>query len=311
MKLFNHISSTWRRSIMPLTIFALVIHGCCIPPGAFEAKNKPCNCGDDKKSLAENEPQDKETQDVSLPIGKGGGLSATSVQGWPSQWPAAKVEEDKKLPLGIKAITTSVIAGPNVSFKSVKDSDDNGDNKPGIGFQIGVGSSYHFSKEFAVRTSLLLKQNNAREVYSFSTPGEPGGNPIVEEFKSNYSFSYLSVPILAEWKLSKQLTAVAGPELNYLLGASVKTTGYGDEDKTKITDNAVRFGAGVQLGLRYRLPGSPIGFQLLYDHRLSRLNEKNESDYNPGGGSYESPAWRMSGFQLGMDFSLCNLLEKK
>jgi hypothetical protein len=113
--------------------------------------------------------------------------------------------------------------------------------------------------------------------------------------------------------LTDQLTAVVGPEINYLLGASTKQSG--NSEKNKITDNSVKVGAGAQVGLRYEIPNSPIGIQLLYDQRLSRLNKKAEvTDYVPGGGGgggYEIPAWNMKSIQLGVTCSLCELMKKK
>jgi hypothetical protein len=225
---------------------------------------------------------------------------------------------EKRLPLGIKGITTSLFAGPNMCFKSSKEDYGNTDHKhkPGAGLQLGIGTKYIFSETFAVSTSLLFKQNNAKEVLKYSTTGEPGSTPGSQEYETKYSYSYLSAPILAEFKLSDQLTGMAGPELNYLLGASTKQNGYGsgEDEKTSITKSSVKFGAGVQLGLKYELPNSPLAIQLVYDHRLSRLNKKTESmDYYPGGGgggSYETPAWNMKSIQLGIVCALCDLMKK-
>jgi hypothetical protein len=225
---------------------------------------------------------------------------------------------EKKLPLGIKGITTSVFAAPNMSFKSSKEDYGGTDHKhkPGAGLQIGIGTKYIFSEKFAISTSLLFKQNNAKEVLKYSTPGEPGSNPGSQEHETKYSYSYLSAPVLAEFKISQGLTGMVGPELNYLLGASTKSSGYGngEDEKNSITKNSVKVGAGVQVGLKYDIPNSPLAVQLVYDHRLSRLNKKTESmDYYPGGGggNYETPAWNMKSVQLGIVCALCELMKKK
>jgi hypothetical protein len=223
---------------------------------------------------------------------------------------------EKKLPLGIKGITTSIVAGPTISYKSSKEDYGNSKhkNKPGTGVVFGIGTTCYFSKKFAVNTSLLFKSNNASEELSYTIPDDPGGpgGGNSSETKTKYSYSYLSAPILAQIKLSDQLTAVIGPEINYLLGASEKPSGYGE--KTKITDNSVRVGVGAQAGLRYEIPGSPLGIQLLYDQRISRLNKKSETvDYYPGGGgggSYEIPALNMKSIQIGVTCALCELLKK-
>jgi hypothetical protein len=216
---------------------------------------------------------------------------------------------EKKLPLGIKGVNTSIIASPNLSFKSSKEDYGSTDHKhkPGLGFQFGAGTTYMFTENFSVSTSLLFKHQAAKEVLSYSSPGEPGSNPINEEYETKYSYNYLSAPILAEIKVADGLTAIAGPELNYLLSSSASANG---SDKVSLTDNSVKFGVGAQVGLKYDIPNSPIAVQLIYDHRLSRLNKKSESmDYYPGG-NYETPAWNMKSVQLGITCSICELMKK-
>jgi hypothetical protein len=221
--------------------------------------------------------------------------------------------EEKQLPLGIKSVRTHIIAGPNVSFKSSKE--DYGSSKhkhkPGIGVQFGVGSTWAFSDRFAVNTALLFKHNTSTEELTYST-GETtggGGGSYSQESESKYSYSYLSAPITAEVKIAEQLSAFAGPEINFLLGSSVKSKGNGDDEKTSLTKSSVKLGVGVQAGLKYGIPGSPIAVQLVYDHRISRLNKKN-SEYT-GGGGYETPAWHMKSVQLSVVCAICELLKKK
>jgi len=215
----------------------------------------------------------------------------------------------KKLPLGIKAIRTHITAGPNISFKSSKEDygNTNHKHKPGIGFQFGFGTAYSFSDRFAVTPSLLLKHNSASEVLSYSTPGETGGGTS-QEYESKYSYTYLSVPIMAEIKVNEQLTVMAGPEVNLLLGAKVKSSGAGSNEKTDIKSSSVSTGVGIQAGLKYDIPNSPIGIQLIYDHRISRLNKKT-SEYYPGGGGYDNPAWNMKSIQLGVTCAICQFLK--
>jgi hypothetical protein len=292
------------RSALFLSAIATVflLQSCCwfVPQGA--TKRKPCNCKDDKPAYAaavNKEDEPVKTAEKNSFIGE---VSVSDL--------LIPKAPDKKPPLGIKGISTRFIAAPNLSFKSSKEDYGSTDHKhkPGVGFQFGVGTVYTFSDKFAVNTSLLLKHNTAKEVLNYSTPTEPGVEPISGEIESKYSYSYLSAPILAEMKVSDQLTVIAGPEINYLLSANVKTNAYGESEKTDIKDNSVSLGAGLQLGLRYDLPNSPVGIQLLYDHRLSRLNEKT-TEYSPGMG-YEMPAWNMKSIQLGVTCDLCELFRK-
>ncbi|MBC7826684.1 MAG: PorT family protein [Chitinophagaceae bacterium] len=230
----------------------------------------------------------------------------------------AKPAIGKSCPLGIRSISSQIIAGPNISFKSSKEGDDvygnNGHkHEPGAGFQVGMGSNLVFSEKFSVSPSLLLKQNNASEKITYQSyePGNPRGGSAGET-KDKYSYTYLSAPVVANYNVGKQVQVFAGPELNYLLRASVKTEGStGGNGKENITKNSVKLGVGLQAGIKYQIPSgdgdSPFGVQLLYEHRLSRLNKKNQDGY----ATYDSPAWNMKGFQLGVTCSICNLMKGK
>ncbi|MBL7741367.1 MAG: PorT family protein [Chitinophagaceae bacterium] len=298
-----------------------LLQGCCIPPEALTGSGKPCNCND-KPVYAGNSRKIEHGKDAAQTTTA---MPAVFVQPSSDARPLTKVvhkepvmiqrknsypkSAGKKLPLGIKGISTNVIAGPNLSFKSSNEDYGSLDHKhkPGPGVQFGVASSLMFSPKLSVMAGLLFKTNNAKEVISYSSPGEPGGGGgYSEEYESKYSFSYLSVPLLAEIKLSDKLTAIAGPEVNILTGASVKDS---DGEKTDIKNQAVKTGVGIQAGVRFHVPKSPVGVQLIYDHRLSRLNEKSD-EYYPGGGSTDSPAWRMSSLQLGLFVCLCELFKK-
>lgn len=221
--------------------------------------------------------------------------------------PSVKEDKGKKLPLGIKSISTTLVAGPNLSMKRSAEDYGNMNHKsiPGIGYQLGVGAKIGFSDKFAVEPSLMIKHNPASEKLSYAnTGGEPGASTT-----DKYSYTYLSVPIYANIKASEKIDILVGPEMNYLLGANVK---YDGGNKESLTSNSIKLGLGLQAGLRYNLPAksgpSGMGIQVLYDHRLSRLNEKSYS-YMGGGSSSEVPAWRMSSFNLMFFADLCELLD--
>lgn len=224
----------------------------------------------------------------------------------------SKFVAGKSCPLGIRSISSQIIAGPNISFKSSNEGKDvYGNNaqkhQPGPGFQVGLGYNLEFNDKFSVSPSILLKQNNASEKikYMNTDPGSPNGG----ESNDKYKYTSLSAPVVANYKVGKQVQVFAGPEINYLLKASVKRKGgTGTDDKENITSNSAKVGVGIQAGVKYSIPAgngdSPFGLQLLYEHRLSRLNKKGSDGY-----SYNSPAWNMQGFQLGVTCSICNLMK--
>lgn len=300
---------------LPVIATLFILQSCCCIGRAGSGASKNCNCGD-KQQNAVNKKKDIQPasmQPVAVAAASNAKVEKPSTPALQTIEPVLLNRNSdgskKKLPLGIKGIRSNIIAGPNLSFKSSDEDYGSTDHKhsPGAGVQLGLSMSYAFSEKFAVAPALIFKSNSATETLNYSTPGEPGGSN--QEVKSKYSYSYLSAPILAEIKVSDQLTLMAGPEINLLLGATVKTTGYGNTDKEDIKDHSVKTGLGVQAGVKYTIPNSPVGIQLLYDHRLSRLNEKT-SEYYPGGG-YETPAWKMSGFQLGVTCDICELLKNK
>ena len=229
---------------------------------------------------------------------------------------SVKLSVGKSCPLGIRSIRSHIIAGPNMSFKGSKEGNDvygnNGHkHQPGVGFQVGMGSSLSFTDKFSVNPSLLVKQNNASEKITYNST-EPGGGDPGYESKDKYSYTYLSAPVVASYKVGKQTEVFAGPEINYLLNASVKNDSpTGGDNKENITKNSVKLGVGVQAGIKYRIPSgngdSPFGVQLLYEHRISRLNEKNSDGYS----TYDAPGWNIKGFQLGVTCSICNLMKGK
>jgi hypothetical protein len=227
---------------------------------------------------------------------------------FPEQQHLLEGRAEKQMPLGIKKINTHLVAGPNVSFKSSKEDYGNVQHKhkPGMGFQAGIRSDYFFSEKFAVSAGLLFKQNNASEELNYNSPGEPGGGNYNENYTTKYKYNYLSVPLLAMYTVTENLSLSAGPELNYLVGASSKTD---DGDKESLTKNSTKFGVGVQAAVKYKFAGAPIAVELLYDHRISRLNKKTTS-YSPGS-SYESPAWNMKSIQLSIVCALCELMKKR
>jgi opacity protein-like surface antigen len=230
--------------------------------------------------------------------------------------PVRGEKDEKTGPLGIRSISTNIIAGPNLSFKSSNESNAsyggaNHQHKPGVGFQLGVGSTLTFNDKWSVAPAMMVKQNNASETIKSSGGGE-GGNYSYES-TTDYSYTYLSAPVLARYQASDRLSIYAGPELNYLLGANTKSGGtYNNGGKQDITSSSVRLGLGVQAGVKYEIPssdgGSIWGIELLYDHRISRLNKKQSE--NTYGGNYDIPAWHMKSLQLGITCDICNLLRK-
>lgn len=221
-----------------------------------------------------------------------------------------RLADDNGCPFGAQSATSYVTAGPNMNFKSAgSDVYAGGSHKPGVGFQAGFGTIYRFNDKWSVNPSLMYKMNKASEEATI-TDGEPGSSPS-SDIKDKYSYSYLSMPILAQYNLTKDLTVSAGPEVNYLLKSKVKSSmnygGMSHDSEEDLTDNSVKVGLGVQAGLKYQIPNSKFALSATYDHRLSRLNKKNPEGY----GNYTVPAWKMKSVQVGVTCLICDLLKGK
>jgi len=220
-----------------------------------------------------------------------------------------RLEDGKGCPFGTQSAESYVTAGPNMNFKSAgSDVYAGGSHKAGVGFQAGFGTIYRFNEKWSLNPSLMVKVNKASEEATYSD-GEPGPTPSpTSNIKDKYSYSYLSMPVLAQYNLTKDLTVSAGPEVNYLLKSKVKSSmnygGDSHESEEDLTDNSVKVGLGVQAGLKYQIPNSKFALSATYDHRISRLNKK--STYG-----YETPAWKMKSVQVGVTCLICDLLKGK
>lgn len=215
----------------------------------------------------------------------------------------------KSLPLGIRSVRTYVTAGPNVTFMKRKGQTyGNSKLQPGLGFQAGFASIYQFNDQFSVTPALLFKQQRVIEKVGtgYQPPtSEPGSEPgSSSENKYTCTYNYLSVPVMAEYSINENLRVSAGPEINYLLKATEKRSGGGyygggNEGKQDITKDCVKLGVGVQVGVKYDIPNTLFGLQLIYDHRITPVNKEV---------SYE-PSYYTRSVQLGVTCAICNLLK--
>jgi opacity protein-like surface antigen len=210
-------------------------------------------------------------------------------------------------PIPGEMFALSITLGSTLNFKSSEDSygGSYGTHEPGIGFNLGVGTLIPFNKHWGIAPSLNFTQMNASEKLDYSIPG--GTNM---EFTDKYSYNYLGARFLGQYRAGKRLSFVAGPEVNYLLGASVKNSGSsGSGEKQSITSSSQKLGFDLLAGVKYEIPAgnkrSRLGLQLMYNHRLSRLNEKQDVN------GYDVPAYHMKGFELGLSYFICGCGKKK
>jgi hypothetical protein len=236
---------------------------------------------------------------------KEAGLSFAGSMDCPLCYPLPETVKDssvsRMMPSG-EIFSTTIFAGPTLSFKSSGEeySYGNGQHNPGLGVQAGIGIAAPFSDSWSASSAIRFKQMTASETISYATPG--GGTEPSSEYKDTYTYNYVGANILAQARIANHLMVVAGPELSYLVSATRKSGGSsGTGDKENINSSSNRMGVDLLAGLKYEIPNgnqrSKWGLSLIYDHRLSRLNKKQDM-------GYDVPAYKMRGIQLGVAYFL-------
>jgi hypothetical protein len=203
---------------------------------------------------------------------------------------------------------TTVTTGSSLNFKSSNEDYGGGYGKhePGIGFNIGVGTVLPFNKHWAVAPSVRFTQKNASEKLEYSGTGGGG----TETYIDKYSYNYLGGTMLAQYRAGKHVSFVAGPEVNFLVAASVKNGGSsGTGEKQSLNKTSQKVGIDLLAGVKFEIPAknsrSKWGVQLMYDHRLSRLNKKKDEN------GQDVAAYKMKSVQLGLAYNICGCNKKK
>ncbi len=90
--------------------------------------------------------------------------------------------------------------------------------------------------------------------------------PLVGMTTWKYSYDYINVPILVEYKLlGGNLALMAGPQLGYCIGGETKTSTSDNVNKAKHDpDNYTAFDAGVTIGATYMVTPN-VGIDLRYN----------------------------------------------
>lgn len=156
-----------------------------------------------------------------------------------------KAQDDKMVNFGAKA---------GLSLSNLKYSWDggseSGDMKPG--FYIGGFAEINVAESFAIQPELMFTTAGAK----FSDGGD-----------YNFNLSYISVPVLAKYKVSG-FGIYLGPEVGFLMSAKYKADGESMDAKDDV--NSINF-SGV-LGAEYVLE-SGLGFSARYVAGLSNLQK--------------------------------------
>lgn len=117
-------------------------------------------------------------------------------------------------------------------------------------FNFGVLSEISISDKFSFQPELMYSGQG----YSFND--------------NTIALSYLNIPLMGKYYLTKGLSVEAGPQIGFLLAAK--------NEKTDVKDSFNTFDYGVDFGLGYKLDNG-LNFGVRYNLGLNNINNLNNS----------------------------------
>ncbi|HKO76356.1 MAG TPA: porin family protein [Flavobacterium sp.] len=139
-----------------------------------------------------------------------------------------------------------------------------GDNTKGIdvvtSFNFGVLSEIPISDKFSFQPELMYSGQG----YSFND--------------NTIALSYLNIPLMGKYYLTKGLSVEAGPQMGFLLSAK--------NDKTDVKDSFNTFDFGVNFGLGYKLDNG-LNFGVRYNLGLTDINNVDNSSIKNKNGVFQ------------------------
>lgn len=155
--------------------------------------------------------------------------------------------------ISVQSIQLGPKAGVNISHWG---GDDFG-TKSKAGWHIGGFAHLQFSKRYELQTELLYSVTGAKREKTCSC-------------SSNFTLPYLSLPILATYRVTPELYFNFGPQIGILLNAK-------DEDGSQLKDEFKNTDLALAFGLGYQLPKS-IHLQVRYVAGISNFNNEEMFD---------------------------------
>lgn len=174
-----------------------------------------------------------------------------------------------------KKFTFGPKAGLSIADLHVDDEKQN-DAVSGIkaGFVVGAFAEYRAIKWFAVSADVLFAQKGSMNENTISAEG------VEVTTKNNYKLSYIDVPVLANFYVTKGLALKAGIQPSFLAGAKCKVTqelGSQTNDETvdlKKEMKSVDF--SIPVGVAYTFK---MGLVVDLRYHISCTNLLKEGDY--------------------------------
>jgi hypothetical protein len=175
----------------------------------------------------------------------------------------------------------SIVAGPQVANFGGSDKKDWGGtlSDPDLVFRFhgGLMVNKTLSEKLSLSTGLLFSSKGAD--YS-------GGQYDASSQFFTYSYttklSYLDLPVIINYSLSKKWSIGLGPQLSFLLDATVKNDDatqrvFGLPETQDVKDSYNGLDAGLNAGMTYQLT-EVISLQLFYQAGLLKISEEQGTD---------------------------------
>jgi hypothetical protein len=152
-------------------------------------------------------------------------------------------------------------------------------NEFSFGYHAGVFGTIGMGKHWALQPEVLFSQVNIDTANSTTAIYNPDLNKL-----SQIQMSYLSIPLLLEFKLSKAIALQAGPQYSILLNQNESLVQNG-KDAFKMGDFAVLGGVEVKV--------SSLRIYARYALGLTNINNIDDQDQ-----------WKSQSIQVGLGLSL-------
>ena len=169
---------------------------------------------------------------------------------------AQESKSNRKMDWGLR----SGINFSTLRFKVSADATSYQDPSWKTGFVFGAFLGVKINNEFSIQPEFL-----------YSSMGSKNTNAINGQ-SSYLRLNYFSIPVLARYRLAKNLAAVAGPQFDFLITARQVVD---DESMTvegTYDDNSVNVTGGIEFW-----PSTCIGVTARYIHGLSNISAVEES----------------------------------
>jgi hypothetical protein len=174
-----------------------------------------------------------------------------------------------------QAFTFGIKAGANIN----KLTGEAFSNQFSFGYHAGIFGTIGMGKHWALQPEVLFSQVNIDTASNVSAIYNFDPNKL-----SQIQMSYLSIPLLLEYKLSKSIAIQAGPQYSILLNQNESLVQNG-KDAFKMGDFAVLGGIEVKV--------SSLRIYGRYAVGLSNINNLDNQDQ-----------WKSQSIQLGLGLSL-------